>query len=84
MAHTDTVRIVLAHHLDRQGKSLLPGDEIEVPHDEARQLVSAGYVAGVDPSDAEAVAKALAPAVERKPALSKAPANKAAEGQASA
>lgn len=81
MAQPDHVRIVLAHHLTRDGEQLLPGDEIEVPHHEARQLIGAGYVA-VDPTDSAAVSKALTPAVESKPAVAKAPANKAA-GQAS-
>ncbi|MFF2620090.1 hypothetical protein [Kitasatospora sp. NPDC058046] len=81
MAQPDHVRIVLAHHLTRDGEQLMPGDEIEVPHHEARQLISAGYVANVDPTDTDAVAKALAP-VERKPATAKPAANKAA-GQAS-
>ncbi|MFJ6380136.1 hypothetical protein ACIQI7_09065 [Kitasatospora sp. NPDC092039] len=82
MAQPDRVRIVLAHHLTREDKDLLPGDEIEVPYHEARQLISAGYVANVDPADTDAVANALAPVVEPKPAVARPPANKAA-GQAS-
>ncbi|MFJ1706842.1 hypothetical protein [Kitasatospora sp. NPDC088346] len=66
MADTDSVRIVLAHHLTREDVDLAPGDEIDVPHHEARQLIAAGYVVGVDPSDPVAVAKALAPAPARK------------------
>ncbi|MFJ6777165.1 hypothetical protein ACIQOV_40500 [Kitasatospora sp. NPDC091257] len=81
MAQPDHVRIVLAHHLTRDGEQLMPGDEIEVPQHQARQLISAGYVANVDPTDSDAVAKALAP-VEGKPAAAKPTANKAA-GQAS-
>ncbi|MBO1413223.1 hypothetical protein [Streptomyces sp. FH025] len=81
MAQPDRVRIVLAHHFSRDGEQLLPGDEIEVPHHEAQQLIGAGYVADVDPTDSAAVAKALAP-VESKPALAKPTSNKAA-GQAS-
>ncbi|WP_224274934.1 hypothetical protein [Streptomyces sp. LS1784] len=77
MAQPDSVRIVLAHHLTRGGEQLLPGDEIEVPHYEAQQLIGAGYVADVDPADSAAVAKALAPA-ESKPAMAKPTANKAA------
>ncbi|MGW4694872.1 hypothetical protein ACWEO1_21140 [Kitasatospora cineracea] len=78
-----TVRITLAHHFDRDGAQLLPGDEIDVPTYEARKLITAGYVAGVDPNDPEAVAKALAPAAERKPSMAKPPANKSAAGPAS-
>ncbi|MFJ8043794.1 hypothetical protein ACIRBX_25160 [Kitasatospora sp. NPDC096147] len=73
----DTVRITLAHHLTRGGEDLLPGTEIEVPPHEARELIAAAYVAGVDPGDAEAVAKALAPATTSKQLTPKAPATKA-------
>ncbi|MGW4891061.1 hypothetical protein ACWEQL_02160 [Kitasatospora sp. NPDC004240] len=83
MADTDRIRIVLAHHLTREDEQLAPGDEIDVPHHEARQLISAGYVAGVDPSDPQAVAKALAPEPARKQLAPKPPADKA-EGKASA
>ncbi len=82
MAQPDRVRIVLAHHLTRDGEQLLPGDEIEVPHHEARQLIGAGYVAGLDPTDSVAAAKTLKPAAESKPAVAKPTVNKAA-GQAS-
>lgn len=82
MAQPDHVRIVLAHHLTRHDEQLLPGDEIEVPHHEARQLIGAGYVADLDPTDSAAVAKALQPTIESKPAMAKPTANKAA-GQAS-
>ncbi|WP_371500300.1 hypothetical protein OG871_27565 [Kitasatospora sp. NBC_00374] len=71
------VRITLAHHLTRDGADLAPGDEIEVPHHEARQLIASGYVAGADPSDPEAVAKALAPEPSRKQLAAKPPADKA-------
>ncbi len=71
-----TVRITLAHHFDRDGAQLLPGDEIDVPPHEARKLITAGYVAGVDPNDPAAVTKALTPTAERKPAMAKPPANK--------
>ncbi|MGX4733177.1 hypothetical protein [Kitasatospora griseola] len=76
-ASSGNVRIVLAHHFDRNGEQFLPGDEIDLPQQEARRLISAGYVAGVDPNDQEAVAKALAP-TERKPSMAKPPANKSA------
>ncbi|MFD7450373.1 hypothetical protein [Kitasatospora sp. NPDC059827] len=82
MAQPDHVRIVLAHHLTWHGEQLLPGDEIEVLHHEARQLIGAGYVADLDPADSAAVAKTLKAAVESKPAVAKATANKAT-GQAS-
>lgn len=36
-----------------------PGLEITVPRDEARALIDAGYASGVEPTDTEAVAKAL-------------------------
>ncbi|MFJ4189434.1 hypothetical protein [Kitasatospora sp. NPDC089509] len=82
MPQPDHVRIVLAHHLTRDGEQLLPGDEIEIPHNEAQQLIGAGYVADVDPADSAAVSKALTFTGESKPAVAMAPANKAA-GQAS-
>ncbi|WP_327074437.1 hypothetical protein OG196_31855 [Kitasatospora purpeofusca] len=76
MADT-TVRIAVAHHLTWEGIELTPGDEIELPHHQARQFVASGYAAGVDPSDPEAVAKALAPQPARKQLAAKAPADKA-------
>ncbi|WP_406205300.1 hypothetical protein OH807_30610 [Kitasatospora sp. NBC_01560] len=79
----ENVRITLAHHLNRDGVELAPGDEIEVAHQEARQLIASGYAAGVDPSDQEAVAKALTPEPARKQLAAKPPADKA-EGKTGA
>ncbi|MFB8235533.1 hypothetical protein ACFC58_03185 [Kitasatospora purpeofusca] len=82
MADT-TVRIAVAHYLTWEGYELAPGDEVELPHHQARQFIASGYAAGVDPSDPEAVAKALTPQPARKQLASKAPADKA-EGPAGA
>lgn len=48
-----------------------PGLEITVPRDEARVLINAGYAAGVEPSDAAAVDKALGEPVAAKSATSR-------------
>ncbi|MCC9309144.1 hypothetical protein LN042_18995 [Kitasatospora sp. RB6PN24] len=75
----DTISITLAHHLHRDGADLLPGTVIDVPLQEARQLISSGYVAGADPSDPNSVARALGPtpASVRAAAGGKAPAEPA-------
>jgi hypothetical protein len=46
-------------HAKGSSKDYRQGDKITLPRDDARLLINAGYAAGVDPADHEAVHKAL-------------------------
>lgn len=64
----DNVTITLAHPLtaERAGRLRVKevrdyqaGEQVSLPPGEAHALIGAGYASGVDPSDADAVRKAL-------------------------
>lgn len=66
---SDLVTLTLAHpltaeqaerlHAKDSKKNYTQGDKITVPRDDARLIINAGYAQGIEPSDNEAVRKAL-------------------------
>lgn len=85
---SEMVTLKLAHPLDADRAAGLRaadvreyavGEEITVPMDEARAIISAGYALGVEPSDKEAVARALRTGPARPRAASPSPAASSAK-----
>lgn len=66
---SDKVTLTLAHpltakqaerlHIEGGGKDLVQGDSITLPREDARAVINAGYAAGVEPENHDAVRKAL-------------------------